>query len=995
MYRKMVAALVIVCVLGFSVCSLAPAAAAENLSAEGQIKAGKGLIGTYYNDDNFEEAETGTIDLLSTIDHNWGRNRGSDWAARWHGLIAGPITGEVTFVAEVQDGIHLTIGNTVIIDSLEQGGIFTGKVNMTRGQKAPIKLEFVSSNKNALLRLSWQWASKEKEIIPASALSHGTDELPKDFMVFDYNNRPSKKDDSDSGASQELAKQKILSGEGLIGNYYNDDDFGEKEVGMIDLLLTINHKWGGDRGSDWSAHWQGFVEGPTTGEVTFSALAQDGIRLTIGNAAIIDSLKQGGFFTGKANMIRGQKTPIDVEFVSSNKNALLQLHWQWAGKEKEIIPAAALSHSTKGLSKDFMVFDFDNRPSELDSGDSGDEEPETLDFLPQFSGAAPPYADTDYLDGRLRPVVGAHNFEVMRCNRTHPELATEKVPSYPDAGFENIGFTYNHQPTICYWQNKFWVIYESGPAHEHQPPCYALITWSEDGKNWHMPQTVFPAKKFNNKKEDNEPQYSLSHQRMNWYVTSDGRLIATGFHGMHDSPNDGRGVGRVAREIKGPGNYGPIYWVRYNEYQGYNKDNSPHYPFYKEAPDKSFVKAIDELLANKLVVQQWYEEDGDKDSGFFALSGYRTRFLKAFAWYHLPDNRIVGMWKWKKMVVADKWETGHISKQGHGKDIYYGGAKIWGEKMSDGKYALIYNPIKNTRWRHPLSITTGDDGLSFDTYFLNVQSETPLMRFGGANKDGGGAQYVRGIIPGNGTPPDGAIWLTYSSNKEDIRVTRVPVPIRGTVDKDVNDDFENMKAGGLVTNWNIYAGLWQQIDVVKEKQNKLLRLQDKAPYDYAKAVRVFPETTKAKISFDLKVQKPGRDALEIELQNYKGQRPVRIVIDGKNGLVETGKWANVVLDVDTTAGKYDLTIDGRRIASGKTFAEAIDNTGNPYKSNSSTPTIERIVFRTGTWRMKDFSRYGFGANDYRKNEPDLSGADEAVDNAVYDIDNVKTNCLKP
>jgi hypothetical protein len=44
--------------------------------------------------------------------------------------------------------------------------------------------------------------------------------------------------------------------------------------------------------------------------------------------------------------------------------------------------------------------------------------------------------------------------------------------------------------------------------------------------------------------------------------------------------------------------------------------------------------------------------------------------------------------------------------------------------------------------------------------------------------------------------------------------------------------------------------------------------------------------------------------------------------------------------------------------------------------------------------MKDFSRYGFGANDYRKNEPDLPGADEAVDNAVFDIDNFRAASTK-
>jgi len=801
---------------------------------------------------------------------------------------------------------------------------------------------------------------------------------------------------------KKTAREQILKGEGLIGRYYNDDDFGEQEIGMIDLLLTIDHEWAGTRGSDWAARWNGFIEGPITGEVTFIAEVQDGIRLKIGDTVVIDSLKQGGIHTGKTSMTRGQKAPTKLEFLSSRKQALLRLYWQWAGREKEIIPASALSHSTEGLPKDFMVFDYDNRPSER--GD--DDEVEVLDFLPSFTGGRPPYANTDYHDGRFRPAIGSHNFEVIRCNRTYPELVTEEVPNYPDVDFVNTGFTYNHQPMICYWQDKFWVIYESGPAHEHQPPCYALITWSEDGRNWHKPQTVFPAQKFRNKKEDNKIQYSLSHQRMNWYVAPNGRLIACGFHGMPDTPNDGRGIGRVVREIKGPGNYEPIYWVRYNEYQGYDKDNSPHYPYYKESPDKGFVKAVDSLLSNKLMVQQWYEEDQDKESGLFALTDYGTRYLKAFCWYRLGDERIVGMWKWKRMVLADKWQTEHISKQGRGKNIYYGGAKIWGQRLSDGRYALVYNPVENTRFRHPLSVTTSADGSNFDTYFLNVQGETPLMRFGGANKDGGGAQYVRGIIPGNGTPPDGAMWLTYSSNKEDIWVARVPVPIRETIDKDVTDDFEDMKPGGLVTDWNIYSGIWVPVAVFKDNGNNVLRLQDKAPYNYAKAVRVFPETTKAQINFNLRSQKVGRDGLEIEIQNYKGQRPVRIVI--KNNTIEAnkgadvrkvtnlsdGKWMEMYIKVDAAKAEYDLSIDGEEIISGASFAEKLDNSDNPYNSNLTTPTVERIVFRTGSWRMKDFSRYGHSGNDFLKNEPDLPEPDESVDEAIFDIDNFETKTLK-
>jgi len=785
--------------------------------------------------------------------------------------------------------------------------------------------------------------------------------------------------------------------QGLMGTYFNSRRFDDAD-NSIDFLTSLDQDWQKDRGNDWSARWKGFIEGPISGVVTFTAKVNDGIRLKIGETMVIDGLDERGAREGKFAMEKGKKYPVEISYVSLHGQAELHLYWQWTGHERTLIPPKALSYDASKLPKKFRVFDYDYRGSDVPVGFTAE--------LPRFTGGQPPYANTDYLDGQLRPVVGVHNFQVIRANRTHPELVTEKVPYYPDAGFENIGFTYNHQPMICYWHNKLWVIYESGPVHEHQPPCYALITWSEDGRNWHKPQTIFPAKKFRNRQENNEVQYSISHQRMNWYVAPDGRLIACGFHGMHPTPNNGKGIGRVVREVKGPGEYGPIYWVRYNKYQGYNKDNSPHYPYYKESPDKGFVKAIDSLLANKLMVQQWYEEDRDTEGGFFSFVPSKTRYGKAFDWYTCPDGKIVGMWKWKKMVVADKWEPGHISRQGQGKDIYYGGAKIWGQRLSDGRYALVYNPVRNTTWRHPLSVTTSADGMNFNTYFLNVHGETPPMRFGGGNKDGGGAQYVRGIIPGNGKPADGAMWLTYSSNKEDIFVARVPVPIKGTVNKDIDDDFEDMTVGGIVTNWNIYSGIWNPVEVVKDGANKVLRLEDKDPYDYAKAVRVFPETTNAHISFNLCAQQVGRDGLDIEIQNYKGQRPVRIYIEGKTGTIKAnsgsdmnrigsvllGKWSKFDIDVDTTAGTYDLKLNGKKVVSGASFAETLDNTGNPYHSNFKTPTVERIVFRTGSWRMKDFSRYGFGANDFRKNEPDLENPDDPVDNAVYDIDNLICNC---
>jgi len=784
---------------------------------------------------------------------------------------------------------------------------------------------------------------------------------------------------------------------GLIGTYFNSRTFVEPD-NSVDIIPSLDINWEKSRGSDWSARWHGYIEVPVSSRIKFFVDVKDAFLMFINGRTVIDGLDESGAREGEYDLDAGVKYPIEVHYISLYGKAKVHLYWEWEGKERSIVPSSAFSYDANELPENYKVFDFDNRTFAGDEEDKG-----VVTDLPRFTGGFPPYADTDYHDGQFRPAVGVHNYKIVRSNRKFPELVTEVVPNYPDSEFKDTGFTYNHQPMICYWKDKFWVFYESGPVHEHQSPCYGLITWSEDKNNWAMPQEIFPAFQFINRKHENRLEYSLSHQRSGFYIAPDGRLLVIGFYGLEGSPNDGKGVGRAIREIKGPGNYGPLYWVRYNEYQGYSRENSPHFPYYKDAEDEGFIKAVDALLADKLMVQQWFEEDQDNTDNFFVYADRNTRYLKAFDWYTLPDQRIVGMWKWRRLVVADKWEPGKISMQGLGENIYYGGAKIWGQKTSDNKYALIYNPVKNTTYRHPLAVTTSSDGLNFDTYFLNVHSETPLMRYGGGNKDGGGGQYIRGISEGNGTPSDGDVWLTYSSNKEDIFATHVPVPIVGTVDEDVDEDFENVEPREFIPGWNIYTGSWNEVAVAEVDNNNVLRFQDKDPYDYAKAVKVFPETLKSEISFRISANQVKDGAMEIEVLNYKGQRPVRIIVDGNDGKVkacdgenmvdvasyEKETWIDFKLSVDTEKSSYSIKLNEAAVLENAKFAETLNNEDNPYKSKFEIPTIERIEFRTGKYRMKDFSRYGYGANEFLRYEPDLPNPDDALENAVFQLDDVK------
>jgi hypothetical protein len=770
----------------------------------------------------------------------------------------------------------------------------------------------------------------------------------------------------------------------LAGIVFDSMDFTNPRSGM-DVLPSLDLSWGADRGKGWSARWIGGLNGTYFGDVTFTAETNGKVRIIVAGYVIIDTLTKDGPLRVATRMAKDGGDWMQIEFVAVESPAYLRLYWEWPGQPKAIV------------FNDEMDYDDEDIPGYgEEEGDGGEfDDDDVSELLPRFTGGQPSVVDIEYHDGQVRPIVGVHNFEVMRSNRTHPELSVKEAPYYPENGYNrDIGFMYNHAPMICYWKDLLWLFYRSGPTNEHEEPCYNLITWSKDGRNWVKPETIFPAKIFRNQSKDQKMQYSIAHQRMAFYVTKAGRLLVSGFYGMPSTPNGGNGVGRAIREIYGPGKYGPIYWVRLNSHQRYTKDNVPHFPFYKKATDAGFIESVDELLANNLIVQQWYEEERDdagKTCAFVPVEDDDD--AKAFNWYTLPDGKILGMWKGRWMALADKWERGHFKAVGHGRNIHYSGAKIWGQRTSDGRYALAYNPV--VHGRSPLSVTMSDDGLNFDTYFLNAHGEAPPTRFGGHSKDGGGSGYVRGIISGNGVVPDKAMWLTYSSNKEDIWVSRVPVPIKGTVTKDVDDNFEGMKPGGIVTNWNIYSGVWTPINVAKDNVNKFLRLQDKDPYEYAKAVRVFPESTLMNLSFKLRQKQKGSSDIKIEVLNYKGQRPVRIKLEGGRikaingtksmtvGSFAIGQWIKFDIAVDTVIGVYDLKLNDKTVVSDAKFAVGLMFEDKPYGSKFRMPTVERIEFRTGA-----------GENGCLKGGGDLAGADDAVENAVFDIDDFQTSGFK-
>ena len=539
--------------------------------------------------------------------------------------------------------------------------------------------------------------------------------------------------------------------------------------------------------------------------------------------------------------------------------------------------------------------------------------------------------NVDYHHGQLRPAMGVHNIQIMRANREHPALG------------DDMGWTYNHAPMLAYWNKRFYVEYLSDAVGESIPPGQTLLLSSADGYHWEKPVVLFPPYKIpDGTTKEGHPGvakdlFAVMHQRMGFYVAKNNKLLALGFYGIcldaKDDPNDGNGIGRVVREILPDGKFGPIYFIRYTK--KWNKDNTS-YPFYTSSKDKAFVAACNELLATPLMMQQWNEE-ADRDDPLIPLQ----KQYKAFCYYHLPDGRTVGLWK-NALTAMSKDEGRTWGTVARAPGFVNANAKIWGQRTSDGRFATVYNP---SEYRWPLALSVSENGIDY-TNLLLVNGEITPMRYGG-NYKSYGPQYVRGIEEGNGVPADSNLWVTYSMNKEDIWISKIPVPVTDKAPAHVDEVFPALPAATALTYWNIYSPRWAPVSLAttpaKEQQ---LVLEDKDPFDYAKAERLFPAAQKLEVAFTVTPAQHNYGMLQIELQDGKGTPGIRLVFDADSVFkTKAGarfknfmKYAadsvyNIRLNINTTNRFYTINVNGKDVLTSLLFAP-VDK-------------LERIVFRTG------------------------------------------------
>lgn len=521
-------------------------------------------------------------------------------------------------------------------------------------------------------------------------------------------------------------------------------------------------------------------------------------------------------------------------------------------------------------------------------------------------------ADVIWHHGALQPAMGARHFQVVRANRSQKSNGLN-------------GNTYNHAPMLAHCHNRFYLSFLSAPIHEHEAPTQTFFCTSQKGETWSEPRVLFPAYAAPN---------AIMHQRSGFYQAPNGVLLALGFYGISPQfdvlPFGINGIGRVARQIFEDNSLGAIHFVRFNPNSPFNEINVA-FPLYSHSDDTNFREACASLLQDRLATASWWEENRSED-GFFSLNelGLSANGLQALSHYRLPDNRVLGVWKWGFVTLSDddgqSWRGVLCADS-----LATNGAKIWGEKTSDGRYALVFNPTRDNSHRWPLAISTSDDGQLFKNLNL-VNGEVNPRRYAGIYKDFG-LQYVRGLEVG--ASPDGALWLAYSVNKEDIWVSRLPIPISNRVLDNENPFAQDAFRKSACASWNLRCGLWARAQI----EDGALVMRDCDPADCAVAEYIFPAASDLQI--DLKIDAQQTDAtLQISFCNARGQCAFQISFDDNGvvvatsgkGIVEIARYETgqtMTISISVACASQQWRIDDKR-----------------FLFTNDVTELERIVLRT-------------------------------------------------
>ncbi len=136
----------------------------------------------------------------------------------------------------------------------------------------------------------------------------------------------------------------VLTGTGLIGNYFDGKDLNNFNMKISTLNTTVNLTTPPSQvtsSSNFSARWTGFVKPAFSQAYTFYVNTSLGVRLWVNNVLVIDRWTNASLFENTSsaiNLIAGNNYAIRMEI----NGGTATLSWSSSSQAKQIIPSSAL-----------------------------------------------------------------------------------------------------------------------------------------------------------------------------------------------------------------------------------------------------------------------------------------------------------------------------------------------------------------------------------------------------------------------------------------------------------------------------------------------------------------------------------------------------------------------------------------------------------------------------------------------------------------------------
>ena len=135
---------------------------------------------------------------------------------------------------------------------------------------------------------------------------------------------------------------------GLVGAWYGESDLTNCKG--ADLIGTLEPVWSekDDRGSEWSAKWEGSITAPVSGEITLHVETAESAVVQIDGKQVVAVLEGQGRQSGTVSMRKGEAYPIVVTYSHEGGfDGFLTVKWSWTGQDETSVPADSLRHTAE------------------------------------------------------------------------------------------------------------------------------------------------------------------------------------------------------------------------------------------------------------------------------------------------------------------------------------------------------------------------------------------------------------------------------------------------------------------------------------------------------------------------------------------------------------------------------------------------------------------------------------------------------------------------